>query len=104
MTNDSGEQKIQSWEFSGSGIVSGPYTKGEFVRYEDHVKEVERLRADNAKLREAIKTATGYMFHACQPNQGDLFAEFDDKIKALMIADILIKNEMETRKPDKAKP
>ena len=86
MTNDSGEQKIQRYEVEPFGddifaLVESPV--GDYVSYVDHVKEVERLRADNAKLREAIKTATGYMFHACQPNQGDLFAEFDDKMKAL---------------------
>ncbi len=38
----------------------------------------------NAVLEEALKRAEGYMFMACQPNQGELFGEFDDlNLKAL---------------------
>lgn len=34
------------------------------------------------KLKAALKIAEGYMFMACQPDRGDLFGEFDDKMRA----------------------
>lgn len=39
----------------------------------------EILLTEIEVMRSALKIAESYMFQACQPNQGNLFAEFDDK-------------------------
>ncbi len=41
-------------------------------------QENEKLRAENTILINALILAETYMYNACQPNQKELLAEFDD--------------------------
>ncbi len=43
------------------------------------ISELSKAWEQIEVARAELKAAEGYMFLACQPNQGDLFGEFDEK-------------------------
>lgn len=58
-----------------------------------HVIEYSALEQLQAKLQmakevaiEILKTSEAYLFHACQPDRGDFFAEWDNKMREALKA------------------
>jgi hypothetical protein len=64
---------IQRYDFCGDHDTSGVYEigDGEFVRYEDHKAEVERLRAELADARSGLRYTRQYRVLPLPAGGGD---------------------------------
>lgn len=71
------DQGFSEWQIHGPGFWLETANLSKFT----HVIEAQaltELEEQNRMLVEFIKKTEGYMFHLCQPDNGNTFGEWDD--------------------------
>ena len=79
MTNDSGEQKIKRYDLHSTGE--------QWVRYEDHAKEVERLKNALKYIRNEMKYRLYQIEQGLKNDDWGHITMYGEMIRAIEMAD-----------------